>query len=838
MIVDKRTNYAAGEQKKASLLSTSNNPSFDKVMTKFSNIINKARRRMAAARALYVTGRALVIAIVIALAVLTVDRLMNLDLPTLTYLAIVITGAVIGVIAALLHKIDTLSVAVRLDRKLDLRDRLGTAQVIRAGDINNDEFSELITRDAERVAQRIDVKAATPIKFSSDWSLAGVLAIALGAAIAFVPALDRSSRGQTPEKIAEQKEQLFQQQQEIAETIEDAVADVDDQMLDEEVREDLAALKKLAQQLSDDAGTTEDLADARNQSAAELGAIAERLEEQSQRNSQTIDSIAERFAGMEQTDDETPGISEEFEKALRKGEFDEAAEKLDELMEDSQQMSQAERDAVADHFRNMSEQLSEEDESTVADEELDPLREAMRDLGMDDQTVDELLDEEKSADEIASALKEQGVDEDVARELAEDVKESQAQEEIDKQVDEQTKDLADALNEAADDIEQQESQQNNSQEDSSGSNSDSEADSSTDQQEPAETNNDFSRDDSTAIESQEKQDDQTQEESENRAVDNDEASQKETADEEEGEKQTESEQKQQVEDEQNQEENQREEERSAEPGKEQDKQQKPEQQIIDPADPNTPAQEEISQEENSQKEDNRSPAKEIEIPDPKNQQPPDDQSTKKPSNSKEDQSAKKNLPKNLGEALRELAKKKRDAARGKKSSERLREAARKIADSLSDEEKRELAQKWMGEFNKPANDSVPLPNASKDSQKTTGSSADRIVQNTKDEQEPDIEDIDITGDKPATKSIFDWLSDQPITGDPQTTTQSKQVVRKARSAAEHAVGDSTVPKRYHDLIQRYFGKLSDTVEKAAKQTSKNDTTTKETPTKTTTEDDS
>ncbi|MCH8822169.1 MAG: hypothetical protein IH984_01550 [Planctomycetes bacterium] len=765
-------------------------------MTKFHNIINKAKRRMAAARAVYITGRALVTAILIAIVVLAVDRLMNLNLPTVTYIAIGSAGVLIGVITALLSKINTLTVAVRLDRRLNLRDRLGTAQAIRSGEISDTEFGQLITRDAERVAQRIDVKAATPIRFSNDWSVAGLLVIALGAAIAFVPSLDRSSKGQTPQEIAEHKEQLQLQQQNIAETIEDAVADVDVELLDEKVREDLEALKRLAQQLSDDAQSENDLADARNRSAAELGAIAKRLEEQSERNSQAVDSIAERFAGMEKT--QAPMKSQEFEKALRDGEFEDAAEILDELKRQAEQMSEAERDAVAEHFRNMSEQLSEDDESTTADEEIDPVGDAMRDLGMDEETIDAILDEEKTEDEIADELKEQGIDEDIARELAEDVKNSQEQEEIDQQVDEQTKDLADALNDAADDIDQEEPQEEPQEKPQQGSSpkdsSDSEADSTADA--------------ASGDESQDEQDTQTQEGTEKRQVENDEST-----------KQTDSKQEQQVARQQDQEEGQRQEEQIAKPGKEQIEQQKPGQQTFDPADPNAPKQEEASQEEDKQ-------------------QPQNDQSNKKQSVGKEDPNAKRKLPKDLGKALRELAKKAQDAAKGKKASERLREAARKLADSLSDEEKRELAEKWMGKFNKPPDDKTPLPSGGEDSQNTHGSAADRIVQNTKDNLEPDIEDVDVTGDNPGAKSIFEWLSDQPIEGDPKRTTQSKQVVRKARSAAEHAVGESTVPKRYHDLIQRYFGKLNDTVEKAEKQSGKTDSTTNKTPTKTTTEDDS
>lgn len=715
-------------------------------MTSFSNILKKAKRRMAAARAIHITGRALVIAILIATVVLAVDRLMNLNLPVVVYIVITSSGVVIGVLAALLRRVDNFSVAVRLDRKLNLRDRLGTAEAIRIGDIVNAEFGELITRDAERVSENLDVKSATPIKLTRDWPTAGVLAILLGAAIAFVPSLERSSNGQTPVEIAELQEQLHQQQQQIVKTIEDAVADIDDELLDDEIREDLEALEKLAEQLSDDAGSADTLADARNQSAAELDAIAQRLEEQSQRNSQTIDSIAERFAGMEQA--QAPMKSQEFEEALRNGKFEDAAKILDALKREAEQMSQDERDKVAEHFRNMSEHISNDD-STTMDENADPVREAMHDLGIGDEEVDEILNEENSEDEIADALEQQGVDKDVARELAEDTKQAQQQQEMQQQVDEQARELADALDEAADEINKNQS--------------DTKTEKEGDSQEQSQSK-------------------QSQDGSQKRQTESDEPSQ------------------------------------NTDTSNENNKQQS------------------LEQKEDDQGQSGEGEQREERVTsDPDKPQQDDEQSIKKQSSNEENPNAKNNPSKRLGEALRKLAEKQREAAKGKSSSKQLREAARKIADSLSDEEKRELAQKWMSEFNKPSDNANPLPNASNNPQDITGSEADSIAQAANENLQPDIEDVDLTENKPGDKSIFEWLSDQPVTGDSQKTTQSKQVVRKAQSAAEHAVGDSTVPKRYHDLIKRYFGKLNDTVEKATKQTDNN---TKVKITKPTTEDDS
>ena len=164
------------------------------------------------------------------------------------------------------------------------------------------------------------------------------------------------------------------------------------------------------------------------------------------------------------------------------------------------------------------------------------------------------------------------------------------------------------------------------------------------------------------------------------------------------------------------------------------------------------------------------------------------------------------MPRSLQQMLRRLAEAGREAEKGKADSERLREAARKLADTMSEQEKQRLAQRWMRYFG-----------SKRDLGSKPGLDRGQRAQ-TEPPEEPAFtktETVDIGGDEEARNIIARWLGDEAIEGDPQRTTQGGEVIRRAQWAAEQAVDQSAVPRRYHEVIRRYFGQLDKTVDKAA-----------------------
>ena len=90
---------------------------------------------------------------------------------------------------------------------------------------------------------------------------------------------------------------------------------------------------------------------------------------------------------------------------------------------------------------------------------------------------------------------------------------------------------------------------------------------------------------------------------------------------------------------------------------------------------------------------------------------------------------------------------------------------------------------------------------------------------------PQFEDIDLREDGEAGKIIAEWLSDEAPEGGQPADERARRLVRSAQSRAEQAIDESVVPSRYHSLIRRFFGRLDDTFDRAARDT-KSDPDTK------------
>jgi len=81
--------------------------------------------------------------------------------------------------------------------------------------------------------------------------------------------------------------------------------------------------------------------------------------------------------------------------------------------------------------------------------------------------------------------------------------------------------------------------------------------------------------------------------------------------------------------------------------------------------------------------------------------------------------------------------------------------------------------------------------------------------------------VDIRGDESAERIIAQWLSDTPPDpDDPNVRATARAAaserVQQAQKVAERAVNDSAVNRRYHRSIQRYFGRLQEAIDKAAR----------------------
>lgn len=661
-------------------------------MTAIEHILRRARRRVVADRAVRQAGAGLAVGAGIGLGALVLDRVIGFGVRLEVFGILAGVGLLIGAIHALLHRLSAFDLAVRLDRQLGLRDRLGTAEVIRTGQVPDDDFAALVRQDAQRLADSIDLKSATPIRITRIWAVAAAMAAALGLGIAYLPTFAWANHTQPPIGAAE----LDQQRRRIVQAIGDAVADLSDETLDEQSRDDLDALSRLAQQLANQPSSETELAQARDHSAARLEELAAQLADEAQSRSDAADAVARRFAGIDTPD--APMSADQFTEALRRGEFGEAAKLFDQLIESRDEMPPSTRRELADHLRQISEHLKESQDSAQAEsaEREQALREAMRDLDVNEQTISDLLDQQRPQEQIEQRLQDRDLDEEIARRLAHDVHRRNEQQQAQAQADERARSVADALDQAADQIE------------------------------PA----------------------------------------------------------------------------ASEDRKDQGRADQPDQQAIEPEHRGTgqPPSAEPAEQPSSDataRASEESEPRSIGRPETAPQQRPVIQPGKR-----EEQDLRDHGPESVGDALRQLERARRAADDRRAASKRFRQAARNLADTLTEEQRQRLAQQWLGNLeDQPGTGSGDIRRAE-----------DRAVGPLREE-----ENLDLRTDAEADIVIAQWLSKELRAGKPQRVGRTAAPVSRARAAAEQAVEDSVVPSRYHSVIQRYFGRLKDTVDRAAAQ---------------------
>ncbi len=431
------------------------------------HVLKQAQRRVLVQHAIRFAGWGVALALLAAMVFLFADRLAGLRVPVQFYFLFPVAGLVGGVVYALLNQTRRLAIAVQLDRSLNLKDRIGTFESLAMHsprDLRFDEdFAELVNRDAQQLAGKVDLKSATPIRFTGVWGVAFAMGALLWLGVWLAPVANWGH--ESPLAKAQPPEHVIQQAREITQTIQQAVSNLPKRdSLDPQSQAQADALDRLAEQLANNnAKSPEDVQKARDESAAKMDELAQRIAEQSQRDLAAAEEVAKRFQGMDKIEGPKPPMTaEEFSRALRRGDFGEAARQLDSLLNDPK-MTPSEREAAAQHLRELARKLDDSSNKPLTDQDRkEMLAQALRDQGVDPKSIDELLNEKNSspdnestptAEEIQKALREQGVDPETAQRFARDLEKLRKQEAVNQQADQASKTVKEALDRAADDVE-------------------------------------------------------------------------------------------------------------------------------------------------------------------------------------------------------------------------------------------------------------------------------------------------------------------------------------------------------------------------------------------------
>lgn len=744
-------------------------------MKRLQETIKLARRRQTINRMIHAGGYGAAVMLGASLLILLIERLLlggargleGLGGVTWQLYAIFISiGALCGAVWPLLRLSDPSVIALQLDRALHLKDQVATAHAmsgrgaalaIRTGPRYDDEFAQLVQRDADRVAAIIDVRNVMPIRVTGIWAFFTIGLIVFATCFLFVPNVAWGEEDAAFSHEREQIEQQLQEQREqereellaaIDEVVEEARAE---SAVDARTREQLQALERLSEQLRANEGDVEDIEHLRDETAAVLNELSSRLAEQAQREQIASETVAERFNSLQTPD--TPMSAEQFTEALKRGDFGRAADSLEELLERRNELSELQRRELAEHLQDLSQQLDQVSDQRNQElaERAAQLEQALREQGVDEETIQQLLDQlPRSEEQINRELLNEQLDEDVARRLARELKRLQDEREIEQQVQDDARTVNETLQDAARQLDESMPEDHSEPEqhgDDVADPGDPQATPGTEADDRSDPTGDPSDDRSETGEPGE-QTEQAQE-------------QREAAEQQRG--VTEDETREQA----------------GEAGEQASQQ----------SDPDEAGEQEAAGEPSQQ---------EGESPEsgPSGEGETDDAAQDVGGSGGEGEQGR-----SPGDALREMQQRRDAANQMRQSSERMRQRSREMAEG-------QRSQATASEAETPGGDGA---GRSSSIQRSDDQTAHEPLQH-------EIEDLDLRDENiEGGELIAEWMDpSSPRQGDPQTRrVEAEQRVRQAQEIAERAVNESAVPSRYHERIRRYFGRLNETVERAS-----------------------
>lgn len=766
---------------------------------------------------------------IIAIIAVVVDRgIEEVALPAAVHAGICGAGALAGGLLGVARTPRSMDIAATLDRRLSLKDRLGTAAAIENGAVPPSEFAPLVEQDAARVAQRIDPRSAAPLQLSGTWVAAAVLVAALAAAVLYLPDFARASTGGAP-LTSEEVAALQSSREDAASALEQAVDQLRQAPTKPASEDDLAALDELAAQLGRDDVSPEEFAAARDAAAERLEDVAARSAAQAERERQVLEELDRRFEGLGHRDAASePNAAAELSKALADGDYQEAVEKVDELAQALDGLTPEQRTAAAEELRRLREQIgrSSEESSRDAAAREASLRETLREQGLDEEAIDRVmsdasdegqsdeppsqpLDQTTGADnamansdeppreerppadprDLAERLQKEGIEPEQAQRLSENVAQERERQQAQRQADSVAEDLSRSLEDLADEVEQPD--QDRPRDDSDREAAD---------QEPTKPQGAQGEETQQSQEEQRIQEQGADTETESEQSE----SQREESQQQSGEEQSREEQRQ-SEDHQGQDQRAQEQRAQEQRAEEQKQQEQAQREACPECQPGKPC-------ENHQEsgETQSSASREAEGARAANDQPASGDS-----NPATDQSS---AGDRIKQTLRELNERGESAEQARRQSEDSREAARELANQMTPQERERLEQ-WAREFERQDQDMLPgngRPPGADEPAGRGGGGEDEA--NALDEEFFSAEEeLDLREDATDQRTLAQWLADeQPADGEAgETTGGGNPIVAQAQRAAERAVNEGAVPRRYHDFIQRYFGRFRKTIEQAA-----------------------
>ncbi len=388
--------------------------------------IARAKRRLLMQSGLASLGWAVLVGVAVSAGWLVGSRLMGWGSPIWAYALPVGVAAVVGLGWAWHRRPGREAVATMVDDRCGLKDKLGTALYV--GEAQEAHpFAGVIARDAEAAATAAmgpRLKEAFAVRPTGVWGYAAAAAMVWMLLLFLVPE-DALGLQAKREALAEAEEQ--------AALAEEEVAQVRAITPEPEAREQvqLPATEEELQQRLDELATLMRQEVSTPQAQAERDEAIERtrdeLEQLAEQRQAAQDAMDSALSQLDSENPDSPG--REFEEAMRRGDFDAAADALEALGEQAQQgeMTEEERQALEQQMGELADQLGRlaeqmEQQAQALDQQM---QDFLQNAGLDEQTTQQLSDGGFDSEAVEQALQDQlesqGMSEQEAQQLAEEL---------------------------------------------------------------------------------------------------------------------------------------------------------------------------------------------------------------------------------------------------------------------------------------------------------------------------------------------------------------------------------------------------------------------------------
>lgn len=292
----------------------------------------------------------------------------------------------------------SLQVAVQVDDRLELREKLSTAMLCRG---REDAFAQAAIDDAIGVARDAKTRERVTRKFvvapPPNWWMSPAIVMLAIMATLWVPQFDLFADEPEEDKVAMVDE----------ETIESIEAQVEESM--QKVAEELGTTKEELEEALGNLGDEMNPEDrdpmtpdeAKRDAFKKLTAMQDKLRDANEAKAQTMDAMLDKLRQLELGGMDGPAA--DMGKALAEGDFDAAKQALEQIQNDIENgdMNEEDKQKLAEQMANLAEQLDQLSKNNAA------MAEALKKAGMDPNLANMDKDAIKEALENAQNLTEQ-----------------------------------------------------------------------------------------------------------------------------------------------------------------------------------------------------------------------------------------------------------------------------------------------------------------------------------------------------------------------------------------------------------------------------------------------